>query len=204
MNAIAKLYPSLDVKTGNNKKEIFMSAKRTGVTIVAILMIVAVHSQELKNSSYKNQSGEKVLRFELTLPIDMAKAWELFTNDEKLKKWIAPLAHIELKSGGYIVTNYDNTKTLSDSNSIKLPIISFIDNELIILKVILNDHFEKSVRDTDENLQEIIRFKKVDNKATKIISSMIGWGAGSEWDKTYNFFEKGNEWTYKELLKNYK
>jgi archaellum biogenesis ATPase FlaH len=93
---------------------------------------------------------------------------------------------------------------LSDSSSIKLPIISFIDNELIILKVILNDHFEKSVRDTDENLQEIIQFKKVDNKTTKIISSMIVWGAGNEWDKTYNFFEKGNEWTYKELLKNYK
>ena len=181
-----------------------MNPKRTSATIVAILLILVVQSQELKNTSHRNQTGEKVLRFELTLPIDMAKAWQLFTKDEKLKKWIAPLAHIELKSGGYIVTNYDNTKTLSDSSSIKLPIISFIDNELIILKVILNDHFEKSVRDTDENLQEIIQFKKVDNKTTKIISSMIGWGAGSEWDKTYNFFEKGNEWTYKELLKNYK
>jgi uncharacterized protein YndB with AHSA1/START domain len=181
-----------------------MNAKRTSATIVAILLIFVVQSQELKNTSHRNQTGEKVLRFELTLPIGIAKAWELFTKDEKLKNWIAPLAHIELKSGGYIVTNYDKTKTLSDSSSIKLPIVSFIDNELIILKVILNDHFEKSVRDTDENLQEIIQFKKVDNKTTKVISSMIGWGAGSEWNKTYDFFEKGNEWTYKELLKSYK
>ena len=30
---------------------------------------------------------------------------------------------------------------------------------------------------------------------------MVGWGQGSYWDKTYTFFEKGNEWTYIEFLK---
>ena len=161
-------------------------------------------SQTLKNTSYKNQSGEKVLRLECTLPIGLTETWKLFTTDEKLQKWIAPLAHIELKSGGYILTNYDKSKSLSDSSSIKLPIISFIDYELLVLKVILNDNFVKSVRENDANLQEVIQFIKVDNKHTIIVSSMIGWGTGADWDKTYNFFEKGNEWTYKELLKNHK
>ena len=128
---------------------------------------------------------------------------ETFTTDEKLKKWIAPLAHIELKSDGYIITNYDSTRQLSDSSSIKLPIISFIDNELLVLKVILNDNFTENVRNSDKNLQEIIQFKKIGNQQTQIISSMIGWGKGSDWDNTYNFFVKGNEWTYKELLKSY-
>ncbi|MDB5120933.1 MAG: hypothetical protein JWN56_2151 [Sphingobacteriales bacterium] len=114
------------------------------------------------------------------------------------------VAHIELKSGGHIITNYDPAKKLSDSSSIKLPITSFIDNELLVLKVVLNDHFVKSVRDSDEYLQEIIQFKKVDQSHTKIISSMIGWGSGSDWDNTYNFFVKGNEYTYKALLKKYK
>ena len=67
-----------------------MNAKRTSATIVAILLILVVQSQELKNTSHRNQTGEKVLRFEFTLPIGMAKAWQLFTKDEKLKKWIAP------------------------------------------------------------------------------------------------------------------
>lgn len=44
----------------------------------------------------------------------------------------------------------------------------------------------------------------VDNEHTKIVSSMIGWGKGTDWDKTYDFFTKGNEWTYQELIKNYK
>jgi uncharacterized protein YndB with AHSA1/START domain len=181
-----------------------MYAKKLILIAAIIILCTAANSQTLKNTSYINRSGEKVLRLEINLPVDVTTAWKLFTSDEKLKKWIAPAAHIELRSGGYIVTNYDSTKDLSDSSSIKLPLTSFIDNELLVLKVILNDHFPKSVRDEDENLQEIIQFKKIDNNHTKIISSMIGWGTGDDWDKAYNFFVKGNEWTYKELLKQYK
>jgi hypothetical protein len=140
----------------------------------------------------------------MVLPVDIQTAWALFTNDKKLEKWIAPLAHIELKSGGFIVTNYDTTKTLLDSTSIKLPITSFIENELLVLKVILNDNFAESVRNSDENLQEIIQFKQVDKNNTKIISSMIGWGNTKDWERTYAFFVKGNEYTYKVLLEKYK
>lgn len=172
--------------------------------LLLILSLTRVDGQSLHNTSYLNQSGERVLRFECTLPIDVTDTWKLFTVDENLEKWIAPVAHIELKSGGYIVTNYDKDKKLSDPGSITLPILSFIDHELLVLKVILNDNFVESVRESDKNLQEVIQFIKVDRKHTKIVSSMIGWGTGPDWDKTYTFFEKGNEWTYQELIKNYK
>jgi uncharacterized protein YndB with AHSA1/START domain len=173
---------------------------------IAILALVAssVFSQTVRNTSYINSSNEKVLRLETILPIDLKTSWSLFTKDEKLKKWIAPLAHIELRSGGYLVTNYDSTKNLSDESSIKLPVLSFVENELIVFKVNLNGNFPESARKSDENLQEVIQFKKINNKHTRIISSMIGWGKGADWDKTFEYFARGNEWTYKELLKNYK
>ncbi|WP_148041473.1 hypothetical protein [Kaistella daneshvariae] len=145
----------------------------------------------------------KFSKFQRSLTNKILEKKMLFAA-KKLRKWIAPLAHIELKAGGYIITNYDKSKSLSDSSSIKLPITSFIDKEILVLKVILNDNFVKSVRESDENLQEVIQFIKVDEKHTKIVSSMIGWGKGTDWDKAYEFFAKGNEWTYKELLKNYK
>ena len=77
---------------------------------IFILGALTLRSQTLQNTSYKNQSGEKVLRLEMILPLDINEAWQLFTNNEKLEKWMAPLAHIELKSGGYIITNYDSYK----------------------------------------------------------------------------------------------
>jgi hypothetical protein len=116
-----------------------------------------------------------------------------------LKTWLAPVAHIELKTGGYILTNYDSTKKLTDKSSIRSTIINFITNELLTLKVNLNDNFPGSVRAADTNLQHIIQLFKIDNTHTKIVSSMVGFGNGADWDKTYDFFLKGNDWTFKKI-----
>ena len=169
-----------------------------------IFISISANSQSIKNTSYKNDNGEKVLRLEISLPVNINTAWKLFTVDSQLQKWIAPLAHIDLKTGGYIITNYDSKKTFADSSSIKLPIVGFLKEELLILKVVLNNYFSKTVREQDQHLQEIIQFKKTDENNTLIISSMVGWGTGADWDKTHDFFVMGNEYTYQELIKKYK
>jgi uncharacterized protein YndB with AHSA1/START domain len=172
-------------------------------TWLCVLMMIClkVADAQVKNTSYVTSTGEKVLRLEAIVPTDLKSAWQLFTTDEGLKKWIAPVAHIEYSVGGSIVTNYDKNKQLSDPSSIRLPILSYLENQLLIFKVNLNDNFPESCRNSDKNLQEVVQFKEVGPGQTQIISSMIGWGTGPDWDKTYTFFEKGNTWTYQELLK---
>ena len=172
--------------------------------ILFALIVFVANGQAVQNTSYTMQNGEKVLQLEAVLPIDKKEAWQLFTTDENLMKWIAPVAHIELKTGGYILTNYDKTKPLSDSSSIRLDIINYLENELLTLKVNLNGSFSKKTQAEDGNLQEIIQFEYVGPKETKIISSMIGWGQGEDWEKTYGFFNRGNTWTYEEILKIYR
>lgn len=174
------------------------------LSLLAITFLLSAKAQDVKNTSYTDSGGERVLRLEVILPVDKATAWQYFTTDEKLRLWIAPLAHIELKTGGYIITNYDKNKTLDDKSSIKLDIINYLQGEMLTLKVKLNDNFSKKAQAEDQNLQEIIQLVEVDKTHTKIISSMIGWGQGPDWDKTYSFFVKGNEWTYKEILKLFK
>jgi hypothetical protein len=169
-----------------------------------LLFSPVLFGQTVTNNSYRTSTGEKVLRLETTLPVNIREAWEIFTTDEGLKKWIAPLAHIELKTGGYILTNYNKEKSLEDSSSIKLLIINYLEYNLLTLKVKLNNHFTKKVQQEDANLQEIIQFERTGPKKTKIISSMIGWGTGEDWEKTYDFFVKGNTYTYEELIKVFK
>ena len=72
---------------------------------------------------------------------------------------------------------------------------------MLTLKVNLtNNNFTKAVRDADGNLQQIVQFIKVDTKHTKIVSSMVGFGKGADWDKTYDFFLNGNTWIFKKIL----
>ena len=175
--------------------------KRSLPLLVLCLLGSLISEAQIENTSYINKSNEKILQLSIIVPLEVKEAWKYFSEDSKLSQWIAPIAHIELKNGGYILTNYDKTKSLSDSSSIKLGIISYLENELLILKVELNDNFSQKVQEEDQNLQEIIQFVPIAPGKTKVISSMIGWGSGKDWEKTYDFFVKGNEWTYKELLK---
>ncbi|RZK08847.1 MAG: hypothetical protein EOO43_21290, partial [Flavobacterium sp.] len=84
------------------------------------LFISITSTAQVDNTSYVNQSGEKVLQLSIVVPLDVKHAWEYFSTESKLAEWIAPVVQIELKSGGYILTNYDKTKSISDSSSIKL------------------------------------------------------------------------------------
>ncbi len=170
------------------------------LVIVFVIPVFAIQAQ-VTNSSYVTKFGEKALQLSITVPVNRDEVWKLFTTDKGLEKWIAPVVKTNMKTGGWIRTNYDKTKTTDDSTTIQLDIINYLENEMLTLKVNLNDNFSKEVKEEDGNLQEIIQFISVGKQGTKIISTMVGWGQGADWDKAYNFYERGNEWTYKEFLK---
>ncbi|MHA4739460.1 SRPBCC domain-containing protein [Dyadobacter sp. MSC1_007] len=172
--------------------------------LIAFACSLIVNGQDVKNTSYTSVPGEKVLRLEFVLPLSQTEAWRYFSEDEKLKQWIAPVVHMNLKAGGKLVTNYDKSKPLTDSSSISIDVINYLDNELLTLKVNLNGNFTKKTQDEDDNLQEVIQLFPIDGGHTKVVSSMIGWGQGADWDKIYSFFVKGNIYTYEELIKLFK
>jgi hypothetical protein len=156
---------------------------------------------QVTNSSYVTQYGEKALQLSVIIPMDKKEAWKLCTTDEGLKKWMAPVVRIVMKAGGTIKTNYDKNKNVDDSSSIQLGIINYLEYELMTIKVDLNNTFPAEVKAGDKNLQEIIQFTDAGNGKTKLVSTMIGWGQGDNWNKAYSFFERGNDWTFQQILK---
>ena len=171
--------------------------------IVGLFPLMAL-AQEVTNASYVTATGEKVLCIESTVPLEKREAWKLFTTVEGLKKWIAPVVALDFRVGGQILTNYDKTKSVRDRDTIRLPILNYLDGEMITLKVKLNDKFPAKVQHEDGNLQEIIQLEDIGSGRTRIKSSMIGWGVGPEWDKAYAFFAAGNKWTYQQLVANFR
>lgn len=158
-------------------------------------------AQQVHNTSYSTATGERVLRLEAIVPAPIESVWGAWTTQEGLKSWIAPVVAVDFRVGGTISTNYDSKSRIGDAGTIKLPILNYIEKQLITLKVNLNDKFPSRVRDEDQNLQEIVQIIDLGGGKTKLISSMVGWGTGKEWDETYAFFARGNEWTYQQFTK---
>jgi hypothetical protein len=173
------------------------------IVVAAVLAQSAVGAaaQEVHNTSYISKTGERVLRIETVVPASVENVWKAWTTPQELVKWIAPVVAIDLKNGGTISTNYDEKSIIGNAGTIQLPIINYLEKEVITLKVNLNESFPKRVRDEDRNLQEIVQIVNLGNGKTKIVSSMVGWGTGKDWDQTYDFFARGDEWTYRQLAK---
>ena len=169
--------------------------------VLSALLPSLLRAQEVNNTSYSTSTGEKVLRLEFVIPARKQEVWNLLSTEEGWKKWAAPVVSFNLKVGGVILTNYDKNKTVNDPGTIRLPIINYLEGEMITLKVILNDAFPEKVHQEDQNLQEIIQVVDLGNGKIKVISSMIGWGTGPDWEETYDFFAKGNKWSYQQLTK---
>jgi uncharacterized protein YndB with AHSA1/START domain len=155
------------------------------------------------NKSFVSENGERFLRLELVVDASIEEVWEAFTTEEGIKTWMTPVVKLDFRIGGSALTNYNKDAKPGDEGTITLGIINYIPYEMLTYKVTLTSVFPEKCRNEDENLQEIIQFKPVKKNKTKIISTMVGWGEGKDWDQTYSFFEKGNKWSYEELLKRF-
>jgi len=156
------------------------------------------------NNSFIAADGERFLRFEIIVNTNVDETWKIIATEEGIKKWMAPVAALDLRTGGALKTNYNETSKIDDKGTITLGIINYIPSEIITYKITLNELFAEKCRKEDKNLQHIIQLKSLGQNKTKIISTMAGWGQGKEWDEAYSFFEKGNEWTFQKLLKVFK
>jgi hypothetical protein len=160
-------------------------------------------AQVVRDTSTQTGSGERVLRIQSTVPVSRDEVWKAFTTPDGLKKWIAPVVAIDLRTGGSLSTNYDKTATIGAPRTIRMGILNYLEGEMITFRVTLNDQFSAKVRSEDGNLQEIVQIMPLPNGTTKVISSMVGWGVGKDWDETYKFFAKGNLWTYQQFVKSF-
>ena len=162
-----------------------------------------VFSDSIMNRSFVSENGEQFLRYEMEVDTPITEVWKAIATEEGIKTWMAPVAKLDLKTGGTVQTNYSTNSKIGDTGTISLGIINYIPEEMLIYQITLNDVFPEKCRKEDKNLQEIIQLKPLSKNKTKVSSTMVGWGQGKEWDETYTFFEKGNKWSYQQLLKRF-
>ncbi|MEO7618487.1 MAG: SRPBCC domain-containing protein [Chitinophagaceae bacterium] len=161
-------------------------------------------SDSIMNGSFVSENGEKFLRYEMVVDTPITEVWKAIATEEGIKTWMAPVAKLDLKTGGIVQTNYSTNAKIGDAGTISLGIINYIPEEMLIYQITLNDVFPEKCRNEDKNLQEIIQLKPLSKNKTKVTSTMVGWGQGKEWDETYTFFEKGNKWSYQQLVTRFK
>lgn len=136
--------------------------------------------------------------FEVEASVD--KVWNAYTTKEGWKKWVAPVAEIDFKIGGLIQTNYNKEAKIGDEGTIRLHIINYVPRKLLTLQAEISESFPVFMKEDAKGFYNVISFEKINDYTTKITSFGIGYKKNPKYLELLNFFIKGNEASYIQLI----
>ena len=156
-----------------------------------------------QETSYIAASGEKILRHEVTVHASLSEVWKIFTTGEGLRSVIAPVAEIDFRLGGIWEATYDPKGKIGDPNNILNRVISYLPMEMISIQISRTPPgFPFS--EVAKQIWTVIQFKEIDDQHVRIVTSMLGWKEGKDWQTVYNLFQQDNAIESQRLYERFK
>jgi uncharacterized protein YndB with AHSA1/START domain len=141
----------------------------------------------------KQQTPEKALILEVTIPAPPAAVWQAFATSDGLSTWLTPGAVVDLRKGGEWTAHFPGGKTGGGT------ILGFTPEKEMILAAMAPEQFP-AVR--SERTTATFRFTAKGN-STQVRLVQTGWKQGEEWDKAYDYLAIGNAQLLETLLRRF-
>jgi len=136
-------------------------------------------------------AGERTLCHELVVPASGAEVWRLLSTSDGWRSWAAPVAEIELRSGGRLETSYDRSAQIGDPGNIRSRVIAVAPERLLVIQIAdapPGFPHEALARE----LTTAIELEPVDPAHTRVRVTMMGYRDAPGFETLYAFFDRGN------------
>lgn len=161
-------------------------------TFILLAAIAAVFAQS-PVTVVKQQTPEKALILEVTVPAARAEVWKAFTTSEGLSTWLTPGAVVDLRKGGEWTAHFPGGKTGGGT------ILAFTPEKEMVLSAMAPEQFPAvRAERTTAKFQFIAQ-----GNSTLIRMVQTGWKTGEEWDKAYDYLAVGNAQLLETLLRRF-
>jgi uncharacterized protein YndB with AHSA1/START domain len=143
------------------------------------------------DTSFTAPDGSRTLQQSITITAPVAILWKAFADAAEFRKWSAPVAAIDLRTGGSIEASYDAAKPIGDPGNIRHRILTYLPERLLVFQNIQAPPGLKG-REAFAKVVSILEFTPLGAGQTRVTLSQTGWGDDAAARGMYNFFEKGN------------
>jgi uncharacterized protein YndB with AHSA1/START domain len=154
------------------------------------------------DTSFTAPDGSRTLQQSITITAPVAILWKAFADAAEFRKWSAPVATIDLRTGGSIEASYDAAKPIGDPNNIRHRILTYLPERLLIFQNI-QAPADLPGREAFAKVVSILEFTPLKAAQTRITLSQTGWGGDAAAKGMYSFFEKGNAQVLAHMNKTY-
>ncbi len=179
---------------------------RTGllvVTMASVPLAAAAAPVEVKDTSFRDGDGHRVMQLTAIVPASASDVWKAFTTDDGFKRWAVPVTHITLGNDGMMESSYEITSKVGDPDNIRNRIVAYLPEKLIVLQ---NAHVPKGAPFDPvliASLRTVITFEVVDAAHTRVTEAQVGYGEGAGYDSMYQHFLGGNAYALRSLAESF-
>jgi uncharacterized protein YndB with AHSA1/START domain len=149
------------------------------------------------DSTYNNELA-LIQEFIVNVPID--SVWNAYSTKKGWESWAVSIAEIDFKINGLIQTNYNKDGKIGDDSTITLHILNYVPNRMITLQAEISKNFPEFMKEDEKDLYNVILFEELGISKTKVTSFGIGYKNNEKYKSLMQFFVKGNEQSYINLI----
>jgi len=149
------------------------------------------------DSTYNN---ELVLIQEFTVNVPLDSVWNAYTTKKGWESAFVAIAEIDFKVGGSIKTSYSKNAKIGDSTTIVNHIVNYVPKKILTLQPEISANFPEFMKKESQGFYNVIYFKEISKNETRVESYGIGYKNNSKYLSLLNFFIKGNEDSYLDLI----
>ncbi len=158
----------------------------------------------IKDASFKDSEGHRVLRDAIIVDAPVEKVWAAFTTDAGFETWAVPLAHITPGNGGMMESALFPGAKIGDANNVLNRIDVYLPEQLLVIH---NEHVPSGGPidpETYDKVRQMIAFEPVGAGQTKVTQTVIGFGDGVKFDDLYAHLRGGNAQYLSMLAKSFR
>ena len=152
----------------------------------------AMAAGSVKDASYKDAGGHRVLRESIMVEAPRDAVWLAFTDDRLFAKWAVPVVHITPGNGGLIEFGLAPDSKIGDAMNVRNRIDIFLPDELLAFHnefVPAGGPFDPP---TFATVRTMLTFEDAGDGHTKVTQTVVGFGEGAKYDQLYDHLRGGN------------
>jgi uncharacterized protein YndB with AHSA1/START domain len=146
---------------------------------------------QVANTSYTLPNGDRVLRQEAVVKASAAEAWAAWTTPEKMRGFVAPVIALDLKIGGDWEAAYNPDAKIGQPGHIHNEILAYVPGRMLTIRIRETPAGFPSP-EVAKSVWTVLTFDDLGGGYARLTIEMLSWKAGPEWDRLYQFFERGN------------
>jgi uncharacterized protein YndB with AHSA1/START domain len=155
--------------------------------------VAAAHAETaVKDESFKDADGARVLRESVVVNAAAQKLWWAFTTDEGFAKWGASVVHIVPGNGGSMEFALDANGKIGDPMNVRHRIDVYEPDQLLIFHNEFVPAGGPIDPDAFRTVRTLVSFDDLGSGKTRVTETVVGFGNTATYDGLYQHLHDGN------------